>query len=193
MNEQAVINRVKNILLKPVSEWQVVKTETTTQREIILNYAVPLLVLGAIAAIIGNLLLSSRYGVGNALIYSLLITIVYPLVVMYLTAWVINELAPSFNSKKDFTAAFKLVVYSYTAVMVAAIIANLHWTIGWVGIFGLYSIYLFWTGVTPMMETPEDKKLGYVLVSALVLIGITLVLTLLLTPLFLATTVRSVL
>jgi hypothetical protein len=35
---------------------------------------------------------------------------------------------------------------------------------------GLYAIYLFYVGVTPLMQTPADKVIPYMAVSALVLL-----------------------
>jgi hypothetical protein len=37
---------------------------------------------------------------------------------------------------------------------------------------GLYSIYLFYTGLPVMMKTPESKVVPYMVVSAVVMIGL---------------------
>jgi Yip1 domain len=181
---------VINILVSPAKEWEVIKGETKTKNEVVLNYALPLIILAAITAFIGHAFLR-RYHlpIGSSLLYAVYF-IVAQLLSIYLTAFIMNVLAPSFGSKKNFDSAIKLVVYSYTASLVASIIANLSLfgVLGWIGIFGLYSIYLFWTGMGPMMETPADKKLGYLIVTALVLIAIWVVFSIVLAPLFFVTT-----
>jgi hypothetical protein len=40
---------------------------------------------------------------------------------------------------------------------------------------GLYSIYLFYLGMTPMMKTPDDQVIPYMVVSAILVIVLMLV------------------
>jgi predicted PurR-regulated permease PerM len=108
--------------------------------------------------------------------------LVMPLVSIVIASYVVNELAEKFNSVKNLNNAFKLVVFASTPSLLAAIIANLSLLLSWVGLFGLYSIYLFWIGISEMMETPDDKRLTYVLVAALVLIVIQFLLSLFIAP-----------
>ena len=71
-------------------------------------------------------------------------------------------------------------MYAATPSLLATIIANLSFLLGWVSLFALYSIYLFWVGIVLMMDTPRDKRLGYVIAVALIMIIIQIVLFLLL-------------
>ena len=47
--------------------------------------------------------------------------------------------------------------------------------LGFFGILGLYGIYLFYIGLPVLKKTPEDKRLVYMIVSALVIIGVSVV------------------
>ena len=40
---------------------------------------------------------------------------------------------------------------------------------------GLYAIYLFYLGMTPMMKTPDDQVIPYMAVSAVVVVVLMLV------------------
>ena len=178
MDFNKIYNRAKNIIIKPVEEWQVIKGETDDKKEVILNYALPLLCLIAIASLVGSAVTKLHLGVSIlSVLVSAIIVFVVQLLVMALSAYIINELASGFGSKKDINAAFKLVIYSSTASYLASILSGLIPMLSVLfGIFGLYSIYLFWTGLTPMMETPENKKVGYIIVSFLIIVAITLIL-----------------
>lgn len=178
MDFNKIYNRAKNIIAKPVDEWQIIKTETDDKKEVILNYALPLMVLIAIASLVGSSITKLSLGFSFlSVLVTAIIVFVVQLLVMVLSAYIINELAPSFGSKKNINAAFKLVIYSSTASYVASILSGLIPMLSVLfAIFGLYSIYLFWTGLTPMMETPENKKVGYIIVSFLIIIAITLIL-----------------
>lgn len=179
MDINKIYNRAKNIIIKPDDEWQVIKGEGTIKNEVIVNYAVPLLVLVAIASFIGSSI--TKLHLGNSflsVLVSVVIVFIIQFIVMYLSAIIINELAPSFGSKKDINAAFKLVVYASTASYVASMLGGLIPALSVLfSILSLYSVYLLWTGVTPIMETPENKKVGYVIVSFLVIIVIDIVLS----------------
>ncbi len=175
MNLQATVDRIKAILLNPKTEWVAIKSEEKTNKELLLYYALPLAVLAAVTAFIQYLSYSAvGFGYGmRMMIYQ----VAMPLVAIVIASYVLNELAEKFNSRKNLNNAFKLVTYSYTPGLLAAIIANLSWTLSWVGLFGLYGIYLFWIGLTEMMETPDDKKVLYVLTAALIIFVINIVIT----------------
>lgn len=172
MNVQTTIARIKAILLNPKTEWNVIKEEEKSNKELLLYFALPLAVLGGVASLIQYL--GSAVGIGYGL-RLVIVQIALPLVAIVIAAYVINELADKFKSEKDLNNAFKLVTYSYTPALVAAVIANLSWTLGWVGLFGLYGIYLFWIGLPKLMNTPEEKKGTYVLAAALIIVVINIV------------------
>lgn len=171
MDIQYIIDRAKGIILNPVEEWKTIKVEQKTNMELLLQYALPLVVLSVITGFIGSWALSIA-------VYQL----VGPLLGIVVAAYVVNELAGKFESTKNLNNAFKLVVYASTPSLLAEVIANLSFLLGWVSLFGLYSIYLFWVGIPTMMDTPLDKRLGYVLAAALVMIIIQIMIFTLVVP-----------
>lgn len=165
MDIQYIVDRAKGMIVNPKKEWGLVKAESKSNKELVLFYALPFILLAVLANLIGGWTL-----------YVAVYQLVMPLAGIIVSAYVINELAEKFNAVKNLNNAFKLVVYAATPSFLAAIIANLSFLLSWVSLFGLYSIYLFWVGVSPMMEVPNDKQLAYVIVSALVVIVIQLIL-----------------
>ena len=181
MDFKFIIKRATNIIVKPVDEWQVIKNEASDKKQVIMNYALPVIAVVAIASLIGGFIFPRFYQISVSYqILSAVIAFIVPFAGLYISAIVINELAPSFGSKKDINAAFKLVIYSFTASFLASIVTGLIPPLFFIGIFGLYSIYLLWIGITPMMETPENKKVGYVIVSALIIIVVNILIGLIL-------------
>jgi hypothetical protein len=164
MDIQNIIDRAKGIIVRPIEEWGVIKAESRSNKDLILFYALPLVLLAVLVGLISHWSL-------NTAVYQL----VMPLAGIVITAYVINELAEKFNSTKNLNNAFKLVVYAATPSLLAEIVANLSSLLSWVSLFGLYSIYLFWVGLPVMMDTPDDKRLVYVVVTALVVIVINMV------------------
>ncbi|MDZ7771902.1 MAG: Yip1 family protein [Balneolaceae bacterium] len=173
MDVQNTFDRIKAILLNPKSTWPEIKQESRTNKNLIIFYALPLSILAGLASLV-NFLSSAGMGFGYGL-QMVVLQIAWPLITIVIASFVINTLAENFNSTKDLNSAFKLVTYSYTPSLLAAIITNLSWTLGWVGIVGLYGIYLFWIGLPVLMETPEEKRGGYVLAAAVIIIVVNLV------------------
>ena len=78
-----------------------------------------------------------------------------------------------FGSKQNLENAMKLVVYSMTPTWIAGIfyiIPSLAVLAGLAGLYGLYILYLGFK--TPMMETPQDKVVPYLVVSIVVIVGL---------------------
>jgi hypothetical protein len=174
-----LITRAKNILLSPKTEWLVILTETETPQSLLSKYVIPMALIPAIAFFIGYGLIGIdaviirisgiRWGVIMAVDSFITSIITY-----YICTYVVDALAPSFSSEKNIGKSAQLVAYSYTAVWVAGIF-NILPSLSILGILGLYSIYLFYLGVPVMKKTPEDKRIAYMIVSAIVIFVVGLV------------------
>jgi len=191
MNLQA---RVTNILTKPADEWPVIAGESATVQSLYTEYIVILSAIPAVCKMIGLTLIGTaffgRVGFATGLM-SGCVTYVIGLISCYIGAFIIEKLAPSFGSSGDTAQALKLVAYAYTPVWIAGVL-NLVPLLGILTIFaGLYAIYLFYLGMTPVMKTPQDKVIPYMLVSALVIIVVNFVLGMIAASLFVAGAVTS--
>lgn len=169
----AVVDRVKNIILRPKLEWPVIEAEWATVKSIFVPYAVILTAIGPFAALIGNQLLPIRlFGVVYRpdLLSGLLQALVawgLSLLAVFLVSLIIDALAPSFGGTKDRVQATKVAVYSMTPVWVAGIF-NLIPSVAWLGsLLGLYGFYLLYLGLPGLMKAPQDKGLIYTVVVAL--------------------------
>lgn len=164
-----LVDRVKNILLSPRTEWPTIAAEAATVQSLYTGY---ILILAAIAPI--ALLIRS----GGAAIAAAIAQYVVALVIIYLLALIVDALAPTFNGTKDFTQSLKLVAYSYTAPWIAGVFLLLGTTIG--GLIGLlaaiYAWYTFYLGVPALKKCPPEKAVGYTIV--VVLCGIVLAIVL---------------
>jgi hypothetical protein len=111
-----------------------------------------------------------RYNIGTALIYAIL-TYVFTLATVYVFGIVINALAPTFSSKVDAVNAMKLAVYSMTPVWVAGVLHIIPLLSILVLLASFYAFYVLYLGFnSPLMGTPKDKVVGYLLVSIVIYI-----------------------
>ena len=167
-----IVDRVKNILIDPKKEWQVINTETTPTPTLITTYLLPLALLAAVASFIGYGFIYGGGSVKYGLIYAL-IALVQIVLAVYINAFVTDALAPSFASEKNMIKSAQLVVYAATPGYIGSLL-NIIPAIGWLGSLagGIYSIYLLYIGIPVLKKTPEDKVPIYLIVIILVLIVI---------------------
>ena len=183
----SLIDRAKNIMLSPKTEWEAVANEEPNVQQILVSYVLPLALIPTVAIIIGWGVIgvwgftSFNYGIAVGLVQLL-----NAFIAVLLTAFVIDALAPSFGSQKNYGKALQLVAYSMTPVWIAGIL-NIIPSIGWLGsLIGLYGLFLLYLGITPMMKTPEDKRVGYLIVSIIILLVVYFIVAAILTAILFA-------
>jgi hypothetical protein len=167
-----LIERAKNIIVSPAKEWNVISAETPDTGKIITGYVLPLAAAAALAAIIGYSLIGRygfRTGINWGLYYGLSIFI-GALVSVFISSFVIDALAPSFGSEKNMGRSVQLVAYSYTPFWVGGLLAIIPFLALVGAIAGLYGLYLLYVGMPIMKKTPEDKHMGYFVVSLLAIL-----------------------
>jgi hypothetical protein len=174
----------KNVILTPKTEWIEIEKENTSHLDLFIKYVLPLSLIPAIAAFIGYGLIgvsvpffgrihSMEWGVRQAIVQWVACA-----GGVYLSAFIIDMLATSFGATKNLNKAFSLVGYSYTPAMVAGIFYILPGSLGWLALVaGIYSLYLLYIGLQPMMKVPAEKNTGYFVVSLLVMIVVMSVLS----------------
>ena len=188
-----LIERAKNILISPAKEWDVIAGEVPDVNKIFTGYVIPLAGAAAVAAFIGYGLigfnmLGYRMGGIDWGLYQALVSFIVSVCSVFLTAFVIDALAPSFGSEKNFGRSFQLVAYSYTAGWIGGLFQILP-VIAFLGtILSLYGLYILYIGMPKLKYTPADKHIGYFVVTLIVLIAVYIVVGLILSaimePLF---------
>lgn len=175
-----LIERAKNILISPAKEWDVIAGEEPDVNKIFTGYVIPLAGIAALAAfigygLIGFSMLGYRMSGIDWGIYQALVSFIVSVASVFLTAFVVDALAPSFGSEKNFGRSFQLVAYSYTAGWVGGLFQIIP-AIAVLGtILSLYGLYILYLGMPKMKNTPADKHIGYFVVTLIVLIAVYIV------------------
>lgn len=183
----SLVDRAKAIILTPKDEWPKIGRENTSQGDILKSYVLPLAAIGPVASLIGGQVfgygafgVSFRPSLVGAII-SALIQYIVVIAGIFVLAFIADFLAPKFNGQSNRLNAFKLVVYASTAAWLSQVFGLIP-AIGFFSILGLYTIYLFYVGVGPMMKVPEDKAAGYTAVTFLCAIVGGFILSLIVAP-----------
>lgn len=170
----SLVDRVKNILTTPKTEWPRIDAEPATIGSIYTGYVIILAAIPAIAGLIGQQVMmggftpSLNYSIGTAVIGYVL-----SLVAVYLLALIIDVLAPNFGGTRDMEKSFKVAAYCYTPVWVLGIF-NLIPFLGVIAALAgiVYAGYLLYLGLGTVKNVAVDKVAGYtaaVIVALIVL------------------------
>ncbi len=172
-----LVNRVQKIILSPNSEWDVIDKEPADVPGTLTGYVAPLVIVGVLASAIGLFI----FGYGSAfgivvrpsimtIVVGAILRAVLAIVGVYVMAFIIDALAPSFGAQKNFNQAFKVAAYYPTPAWLGAILGIVP-GIAFIGmLFGLYSLYLFFVGLPKLMKPPADKAVVYAIVCIVIAI-----------------------
>ena len=119
----SLVERVKNILMTPKTEWPRIDAEPATIAGLYTSYVMILAAIPPVCMLIGMLV----FGVPfislpvEYLVVQAVLSYVLSLAGVYLIALIIDALAPTFGGTKDRVKAFKVAAYSFTAAWVVGI------------------------------------------------------------------------
>ncbi len=170
----SLVDRAKNMIMSPKNEWAVIADESPDVGSIITTYVLPLAVVASIAAFIGYGIIGVPIGGTSASITigisHAVLNLITSILSVLLTAFVVDALAGSFASEKNFGKAVQLVAYSYTPMWLGGIL-NVYPPLSIIGsLFGFYGLYLIYLGLPHTMKTPPDKVVIYLIVTIVVLL-----------------------
>jgi hypothetical protein len=174
--------RVNNILRTPATEWPVIARESTDVGRLYAEYIAPLAAIPVLAGFIGMTLFTMPalgirrpFGLSAGFVF-MVVQYLLSLSAVYITALVVEWLAPKFKSSGSRVDALKLVAYSCTAGWVAGIFSAVPFLSFMTLIGFLYTVYLMYVGLPHVMKTPADQVVIYLIVCVLVIIVLYVVL-----------------
>jgi hypothetical protein len=176
----SLVSRVQNIVLRPKEEWPVIAGETTSVASLYTGVIVPLALIGPVCTFFSAVIFGQRIPILNVtvrpaaglLVSTMVVSYILTLVSVWVTAMIVEKLAPSFLSSGDLAQALKLVAYSQAPFWVSGVLNLIPFLGVLTFLVALYSLYLVYLGMPSVMKTPQEKVLPYLLV----VIGVSIVL-----------------
>lgn len=177
-----LVNRVKNILLSPQTEWPVAGAEPHTVKDLYLKYIVVVAAVSAIAWFIDNTILgTSAFGMtvrtpfGLGIVMAVLLYAM-ALATVFVVGLIADVLAPNFGGERNQAQGVKLIAYAATAGWVGALLGIVPW-IGWLLTIAamVYGIYLVYLGAPHTTKVPADRAAGYTAILVVIWFVISLV------------------
>lgn len=173
MDIMKMINKAKDIILKPKDTIDKLKNETVTIKDIIIY----LIIIG-LPTFLGIFL---GYGFVGWGFYSgwigfafalALITYILSIVGIIVFGFILNKLATNFKSKENKMQAMKLVSYAATPWLLLGI-ASIYPPIAIISLLGgIYGLYILYIGIPILMETPKEQQMTYFIIGLVIYIVI---------------------
>ena len=173
-----IVDRIKNILITPKTEWPVIASEPAEPGQLLMTYVLPLTAIPFVGYLLSGLFgsMGLTYGIAMGLIQFLTAVIG-----VYIVAFVVDMLAPNFGSEKNLGRSMQLVAYSMTPGWIAGILYVLPALGLIVTVASLYGLYLMYLGLPIIKKTPQDKQVIYLVVIIVSVLVVYMILGLILT------------
>jgi hypothetical protein len=172
-----VIGRARRLLSSPATEWTAIDAEPADLLGITGGYVAPLVVFQSLCGLAGAFLFGGLFG-GTPLtiVLDAAANIIVSIAVVYVFAFIIDALAPTFGAHRSIGQAFKVAAYAPTAAWLAGVFL-LHPNLFPIYVVAaLYSLYLLFTGLPRLMKPRPGQGVTYTIVAIVIAIGLFLVL-----------------
>jgi hypothetical protein len=164
----ATVDRAFRIVLHPRAAWPALADEPLAAKAIWRDYVAPLAAIGALAMLVGQVLVGSPVpllGLVRAQwiegISAAAVLLALTLASVALLAWLVDVLAPRFGGERDAVRALKLVAYSATPGWLAGVLQIVP-ALSPVAVFAqLYGLYLLYAGLPVLMRCPRGQSAAY--------------------------------
>jgi hypothetical protein len=164
-----LLERAKNILLAPKTEWPVIEAEPTTPAQLYTSYVMPLAAFAAAISLVHMSIIGVRLPFSSAIrmpftsgLTTALLTFGFGLGGLFVVALIINGLASYFGGTPDQRQALKVAAYAFTPAWLATVFSLLPTMSTVLQLAaGIYGIYLLALGLPVLMKSPKDRAPGY--------------------------------
>jgi hypothetical protein len=163
--------RIKNILMEPNREWDAIKREDMSVADVYRRYLFATAAIPAFAHFVG--LIVSLYttlpltqipiGISKA-VGVIVLYYALSLASVYVTALIINQLAPIFRALPNLSDAVKLAGFAWVVVWVAGILLTVPILRQLLVLALFYAIHVLHLGLPKLMGVPHDKAIPFTVV-----------------------------
>ena len=156
--------RAKAVLIDPNATWSQIEQETGDPAYILTRYVAVLALVPALFGFVGASIVgvaapgaaTMRASLFHGL-FGAIFGYVMTCATVLLLGLIVDLAAPLFGGRRNFDAAFKLAVYSFTPVWLAGIFLLLP-GLRFLLLTGFYGAYILWLGLPLLTKTSERKS-----------------------------------
>jgi hypothetical protein len=183
----SIVQRAKNIIIKPADEWNVIASEPATIGGLFTGYAAPLALIPLVSTILFTGLLGisalDMMGLGSGMPTGLMVIassavvdFILSLVTLFVMVMIVKRVSPSFNGNSDKVQAMKLMTYASTPSWVVALVSWIPFLGAFLGLGAIvYVVYLIYVGLHPVLGVPKEKVASFTVVIVVIYVVLALI------------------
>lgn len=180
-----LFSRCIGIIVTPKMEWIKIKEEDSSIFQLITGFLLPLLLLAVFASMIGSYIQMVGTGfVPDVLVTSGLRPFLSISLSIVISILAVNALIGTFGGTPNVNQASKLVVYSFVPGILVAIIFGMAPWFYILGLFFLYSFYIFYLGTPVLLNIPTERQSNFSTLSSTTILIIYLMVSFILSSFF---------
>jgi len=161
----AIYNTYKHSLrlfIHSKQEWELIACEKNNSKQLFLHLLLPLLLLMAVCNFSGYQLFDSKPSQHIQMhLFLASATFIFSILSILISSLLIGKFAHFEDENERLNKAFTLVAYSFVPGILFNSLTFLFPTINYLTILSLFSFYILYKGISPMLNIPADKKSGY--------------------------------
>ncbi|PKQ65132.1 hypothetical protein BZG02_04710 [Labilibaculum filiforme] len=162
MTVRSIYKHSLQLFIQPTPAWESIAIQKNDPKKLFLILILPLLVIMAVCNFSGYQLFEPHpLQHINMHLFSAIATFLFSILSIYISTLLVSKFAHFENKAERFNRAFTLVAFSFIPGILFNSLAFLIPTINYLTILGLFSFYILYKGITPMLSIPNDKKSGY--------------------------------
>ena len=169
INLPLLIEKAKLVILSPKECWQKISSENTPPKELVQSIVAPLLVLGVVLSVVGLQVFGIYMGPLGTWrpplfphLFSQIGFAIISVVMLYVSAFIVQKLAELFHGTATPERAFSLVTHAVLPMMVGNLLA-FYPILGVLGlVFTVISVIALYHGIPAMTTVAPNKTLGFI-------------------------------
>jgi hypothetical protein len=169
----ALISRVKGLILTPRSEWEQIEKDDISVVEFYRGYIAILAAIPPFSTFFGTWLFGAQglHPTFLAGLFRAVTQYVLSLPALFIIAFVISMAAPYFDGRSDDRRALMLAAYSCTPAWLASAFGLVP-GLRFLDVLGFYGVYVFSLGLNRMTRVPKDNLDVFTLVALFVTVAV---------------------
>lgn len=182
---QNLYSRCFGLLRSPMDEWTRIKEEQDSIWQIIIKFILPLLMIAALASMVGGYIHREGNGWGSGmLIIAGLRPVLGISVALGICIPAISAMMGTFGGTPQLNTAAKLVFFTFIPVLLSIIILGIWPEVFIVGLFSLYSYYIIYFGTQVLADIPAERQSNFSMLAATMILVVYLIINFILTSFF---------
>jgi len=179
---KAFFNRIKDLLFKPNDTWNEIKGEETNIKDFLLSYVLIIAAVPAISQFLGYFVVGGLFRIYNLhffkAILNSVIVYIFSVASIYLTAFIMDQLAVQYGGQKNLNNSIKLIAYSMTPYWIASVLYIIPPLAPVSFLAAIYGFFIMYLGIPILIEVPKEKSFLYLIITIIILVVINVILIL---------------